>query len=378
MTAVVAILGASGEIGREVALRVARRDGIRLRLGARRASALADAATESGLTAEIRTTDIWDDASLRAFCAGADVVVSCAGPTYRVQGRAALAALRAGADYVDVGGDDPAREQIESSGLAHAGRALLSAGTVPGLSALLPRWLVERTGTRTRMTAWAGGMERCSRTVAQDMLLSLSSGGPNGKAYGTALAAWRGGRAEPRAHAVREGVRLPGFPGEVVLQPFLSAEAERVARRTRLLDLDWWNVWPTGQVWSLLARLPAVLSDPSLPTDEVVERMREASAVDLVGRAPWYRLRMHGVGDGGEAGIALSGDSSAVLTATMAAQTVFHLLDEERGEPGARFAADVVDADRVLDALGDEPRVRVELDGVVDGAVEGAVEEGEL
>jgi hypothetical protein len=330
---------------------------------------LADSLAESGLTGEIRVADIWDDASLDAFCAGADIVVSCAGPTYRVQGRVALAALRHGADYVDVGGDDPAREQIEQSGLGRAGRALLSAGTVPGLSALLPRWLVERTGALTRVTAWAGGMERCTRTVAQDMLLSLSAGGPRGTAYGTALAAWRSGRVAPRAHALREGTRLPGFPGDIVLQPFLSAEAERVALSTGMRDLDWWNVWPTGQVWSLLAQLPAVLADPTVSTDEVVERMCVASAVDLVGHDPWYRLRLHAHGDGGEAAVEISSESSAVLTATMAAATVAHLLATE-DEPGARFAADVVDAETVLGALAADPRVRLET--------EDTIEEGEL
>lgn len=370
MTATVAILGASGEIGREVALRVARLGGVQLRLGGRRASAIAESMAAAGLTAEIRATDLWDDASLEAFCAGADIVVSCAGPTYRVQGRVALAALRNGADYVDVGGDDPAREQIERSGLSHAGRALLSAGTAPGLSALLPRWLVGRTGTRTRMTAWAGGMERCTRTVAHDMLLSLSAGGPQGTAYGSALSAWRSGRIAPRAHAVREETRLPGFRGDVVMQPFFSAEAERVALSTGLRDFDWWNVWPSGQVWSLLAHLPSVLSDPAVSTDDVVERMCVASGVDLVGHNPWYRLRLHAQGEGGEAAVDISSDSSALLTATMAAETVAHLLTTTGEQPGVRFAADVVDAEAVLGALAADPRIRLET--------ESTIEEGEL
>lgn len=369
MTATVAVLGASGDVGREVAARVAQRSGVRLRLGGRRTSAIAESVAASDPTAEIRATDVWDDVSLDAFCAGADVVVSCVGPTYRIQGRVALAALRNGADFVDVGGDDPAREQVEQSGLRDAGRALLSAGTVPGLSALLPRRLSSTTGPRTRVTGWAGGMERCSRTVAHDMLLSLSAGGPGGTAYGSALSAWRSGRVEARALGVREGTKHPGFPGEIVMQPFLSAEAERVAAATGLRDFDWWNVWPDGQVWSLLARLPGVLSDPAVSTDDVVERMCVASGVDLVGHDPWYRLRVHARGDRGEATVDISSDSSAVLTATMAAETVNHVLSTH-GEPGPRFAADVVDAERVLGALAADPRVRLEAGN--------GIEEGEL
>lgn len=375
MTPLVAVLGATGRVGGEVSARLARlqhQGRLRLRVGGRRPDRLERLLEALGVPGEAIACDLWDDTSLAAFCRGADVVVGCAGPTYRIGGRIALAALRAGADHVDVGGDDPALEQIRDSEFADRGRVLLSAGTVPGLSALLPRWLAARG--HQRIEGWAGGMERCTTTVGQDMILSLSTGGPGGSPYGQPLAAWRNHRPQPRAELVREGVRLPGFGEETALQPLLSAEAERVARVLGLRELLWWNVWPHGQVWNMLGQLPALLADPGTSTDALVQRMCRASELDLVGHTPWYRMRIRGESASSSTTVDLACDSSAVLTSAMAAATVEHVL-EHPVPPGPGFAADIVDPARVLDVLRRDPRVLVHVD---DGTAHTEIEEGEL
>ncbi|MYS56904.1 epimerase, partial [Streptomyces sp. SID6013] len=67
---------------------------------------------------------------------------------------------------------------------------VLSAGALPGLSGLLPRWLARQgLDSAATLTAYCGGLETCSPTVAHDLMLSLSSGGADGAAYGEPLAA---------------------------------------------------------------------------------------------------------------------------------------------------------------------------------------------
>ncbi|MGM0353113.1 saccharopine dehydrogenase NADP-binding domain-containing protein, partial [Streptomyces sp. ECR3] len=143
-TPVIGVLGASGAVGRAAvhALRALGHTG--LRLGGRTPSALcAVAQEEPGRYDET----VWADADapqgLRAFTEGCHTVLNCAGPTYRLRATVASAALAAGAHCVDVAGDDPAAEDLSKDGdPARDGRTVvLSAGALPGLSSLLPRWL---------------------------------------------------------------------------------------------------------------------------------------------------------------------------------------------------------------------------------------------
>ncbi|MZG14600.1 NAD(P)H-binding protein, partial [Streptomyces sp. SID5914] len=167
---VIAVLGASGAVGRAAVRELRALGHTGLRLGGRTASALC-AVAEEDPTGHDET--VWADATapdgLRALTEGCDIVLNCAGPTYRLRATVASAALAAGADCVDVAGDDPAAEDLLAAGdPARDGRTVvLSAGALPGLSSLLPRWLAgQGLDGVSALTAHCGGLETCSPTVA--------------------------------------------------------------------------------------------------------------------------------------------------------------------------------------------------------------------
>src|SRR5919108_258567 len=83
-----------------------------LRVGGRRLELAHELAGELGNGCEAAALDLDDDASLARFCDGCRVVLDCTGPSFRVLDRVARAALRAGADYVGAGGDEPAYEAL--------------------------------------------------------------------------------------------------------------------------------------------------------------------------------------------------------------------------------------------------------------------------
>ena len=294
---------------------------------------------------------------LARFCAGCAVVLNCAGPSYRVRGRVAEAAVAAGADYVDVAGDEPAYADLSGSDLAARGRrAVLSAGMLPGLSGLLPGWLAERhpDGARGgRLTVWSGGLERCSRTVAADLVLSLGGTGTGGaadgpRAYGEPLAAWRSGRRESRALRPRDDAELPFFPGPVALRPYLSGEAERLARALRLDRLDWFNVFPGRRVRDVLA----AVGGSGRPLDEAADRLARACQVDLAGRRPYYRMVFAlRSAAGATATATLGAADSCRLTAAVGALAVTESL-AGRVPPGLHFAAEVLDPGRAAGLIG--------------------------
>jgi hypothetical protein len=323
---VIGVLGASGAVGRFAV--AALRDGGcgPLRLGARRPERLSPA------DGEVTAVDITDAASLAAFCDGLDVVLNCAGPTYALQETMALAALAAGAHYVDVGGDDPVHEKLAGV-LASDATVVLSAGTLPGLSALVPRWLAGRRPGGGRLVCHAGGLERCTETVAADFMLSLFVGGAHGEPFGAPLAAWRNGRRASRALRVAEDAEVPYFPDRATIQPILTAENERLAAMLGLAELDNWNVHPGPRVRALFTRLPGLA-----PADAAA-RLITAAEVDLAGRDPYYRMVF--TLDGARTAVVAT-DSSYRLTAFIGVLAVRAVLDGQI-TAGVHFAGEALD-----------------------------------
>ncbi|MFE1854897.1 saccharopine dehydrogenase NADP-binding domain-containing protein [Streptomyces sp. NPDC059489] len=350
----IGVLGASGAVGRAAVRELRALGHTGLRLGGRTASALCAVAEEdpSG-----HDETVWADATapdgLQAFTEGCDIVLNCVGPTYRLRATVASAALAAGAHCVDVAGDDPAAEDLFKDGdPAREGRTVvLSAGALPGLSSLLPRWLAgQGLDSASALTAYCGGLETCSPTVAHDLMLSLTSGGADGAAYGEALAAVRGGRRVPRALRIAEDAEHWAFQGRVALQPYLSGESERLATVLGLDRLDWYNVHPGPAVRSLLSLLPGRLAAGEDPV-ELADRLILAADLDLAGRKPYYVMDFALSGTASAqpatAGLTLRAASSYRLTAAVGALSVDAVL---RGEvpAGVHFACDVLDPDTVI------------------------------
>ncbi|MFC7824379.1 saccharopine dehydrogenase NADP-binding domain-containing protein [Streptomyces sp. NPDC057375] len=379
---VIGVLGASGAVGRAAVRELRALGHTGLRLGGRTASALSAVAAEdpAGHDETVRADATAAD-GLRAFTDGCDIVLNCVGPTYRLRATVASAALAAGAHCVDVAGDDPAAEDlVEGGDPARDGRTVvLSAGALPGLSSLLPRWLAgQGLDSAATLTAHCGGLETCSPTVAHDLMLSLGSGGADGAAYGEALAAVRGGRRVPRVLRTDEDTRHEAFPGRVAVQPYLSAESERLAAALGLDRLDWYNVHPGPAVRALLTLLPGRLAAGDDP-DRLAERLILAAGLDLAGRKPYYVMdfALSGTASGtpATAGLTLRAASSYRLTAAVGALAVDAVL---RGEvpAGVHFACDVLEPDRVVRHLLEHAVADLRFTGAAAGA--GQTEEGVL
>ncbi|MDG4782316.1 saccharopine dehydrogenase NADP-binding domain-containing protein [Micromonospora sp. WMMD961] len=347
----IGVLGATGSVGSAAVVHLHRLGAGPLRIGARRRAPLEKLAAD--VPAETVPVDVRDPVALAAFTAGCTIVLNCAGPTYELKETVARAALAAGAHCVDVAGDDPVREALHGRDLGDR-TVLLSAGTLPGLSNLLPRWLAGTEFDRVEaLSAWVGGVEHCSPVVAVDMLLSLQTGGAGGEAYGEANAAWRAGG--PRARALRpaEDVVVPMFPGPVAVQPFLSAETRRLAATLGLTTLDWFNVYPGPAVRALLTALPAAAREGA-DRQQLADRMIRAATVDLAGRQPYYQmvftLRGSRAGQASEARVVLRTPSSYRLTGLVGALATVAV---HRGAvpPGVHYAAEVLDPAAVVDAV---------------------------
>ncbi|GAA1959049.1 hypothetical protein [Amycolatopsis minnesotensis] len=312
----IAVLGASGAVGRGV-LAALRSRGIPVRGGSR----------SSGV-------DLFDDHSLATFVDGARLVVNCAGPSHGVARRVALAAMRAGADHVDAGGDGV--RVTPAPGRA----AVFAAGAAPGLSGVLPRALARRFDEVRSLVSYSGVRDRFTTAGAEDFLHGGSEAG----------AGWRRGQRVSSAVSRVDDLTLPRLPLPVVALPFFDEESASVARALSLVDATRYAFFEDGRLLAALGRVRGQR------VDDAVRSLREAAALDTAGRATHATLlvQLDGTSDGAvvtRTAIARAG-STAVMTAAVTVATALAVLAGEVAE-GTYQAAEVLD-----------PASASELDGV--------------
>ena len=317
----IGVLGASGDVGLASAQALLTLGVNELRLGGRDAvkgAHCVQVLQQQWPQARLQwvAADFTDARALAAFARGCDVLLNCAGPSWRVEARAAHAALQADAHYVDAAGHmhlDPAQWR---------GRcAVLGAGLQPGLTGLLPRWLAEQAFTQVRsLTSYFGLRDHFTAVAADDFLQGAVDGSSE------PLAAWHNGRCS-RALRRQRQVSVPCFPGQVHLLPYLNLEGERLAMQLNLEVGQWFNVITDGYV------LKALDQAHGLPRADAVQRLCQASRLDLSGQAPFVTLLLQLDGVYHEQALTrslvLSGAGNAALTGAMAAATVISVVEGE-------------------------------------------------
>lgn len=342
----IAVVGASGSVGRATVLQLRRWGVERLKLGARRLRSLPEHAFTEGVTHH--AVDATDPVSLRAFLEDVDCVVNCAGPAAVVGTSVLEAAAARGVDAVDVNGS---REAMRGLQVSNAGvRAVLACGMTPGLSAALPTWAARRALAAGAEVAAVllliGGRDRIGHTAALDIVQA---------------ARMRQSRVSPAAlpSAGADGVAL--LPDASALESFDSGiEALAGYDDEELHDLR--REWPGCHVaaWAVhagpasrRAMVQAALSDADLQT--VAQRIAAASEADCAGRSRFQQLLVEvlarsplGVQPAFRLKVRAT-DASALTAAALC--VALQAVVSGRVLPGLHLGADVLRSEQSVDEL---------------------------
>src|SRR5215468_10718704 len=228
VTSDVLLLGAAGNSGRPIAAELAARR-LSVRLAGRRRGPLEDLAqalAADGATADVRTVDAGDAASLAGAIAGVGVVLSTIGPFARQAGPVIDACLAARVPYVDIANEWPAVRGLldrDEQARAHVVALVTGAGFGPAATETLVLRLVEQLGAVPDLVrvAAAAGVTRQSDGVRQTMQESLS--------HGVALT-YRDGRvAEEALGSGATTLTFGGAQRQVLPGPVGDLEAARLA-----------------------------------------------------------------------------------------------------------------------------------------------------
>jgi Saccharopine dehydrogenase NADP binding domain len=337
----VGIVGAYGQVGRQVAADLAGVPGLRLRLGGRNGARLA----ELGGVGETRVVDALDEGALARFCAGCDLVVNASGPAHVVRDRVALAALAAGAHYVDPGGDVALHKLIgalDPSLRRHGLGFVLSAGWVTGMTGVLPTFAVDTAEDHLdrieSVELLYGDCSDWSTAGFEDVLDHVLHHSDFGwYEHGRWIP---GGGLRLLRRPRRQ--RLPGDFGKAQTIPHFERELTRIGAVRAYPRVVAW-VAPLIGNWDTLRLMVLGRRSPERAARLLGELMeRERAKRECHG---FVKVNVDGERDGGPAqvrAVALMARGQEWIPGAVCATAVRHVLDAPR--PGLAYLADAVDA----------------------------------
>ena len=130
---------------------------------------------------EYMRVDIFDAQSLHRFAEGLDILVNCAGPSYKIGAAAAKAVYGTDTVYIDAFGGAAAEIDIDGA----KGTFILSAGSFPGFSGVVPLYIAEKYFDRVdSFTMISENNEESSYGAFYDLVMSSVNGfGKSGYMY---------------------------------------------------------------------------------------------------------------------------------------------------------------------------------------------------
>lgn len=326
--------------------------------------------------------DLYKEEELAAFCKECDVILNCAGPSYLVGDRVAVAAARENAFYIDTFGASLIEDSLLKKGLEKESVFIIAAGSFPGLSGILPRWLAgQGFDSAVSMYSFAGGREHCSPCAGLDLLLSSVSN------YGTPGAYIKNGSIVRALDEHYEKVYIPFLKEEVYQQKFLNDETVKLASLLQLKEACWYNMsvdkTVNDAIFNSSARLSMDRSEQAL--QETIGELCAAAAMALCGKQPWYVMTTELQGEKrGELirkRCILRSKSSYELSGVVAAAAVETLL-KRKMEPGIYWACEVLDPVETVEMLFSAKAAAsidiVDIPPVRENDVQGQMEEGKL
>jgi hypothetical protein len=169
-------------------------------------------------------------------------------------------------------------------------------------------------------------------------------------------------------------VVVPFLPGRVTAYPYLSREAERLARMLDLVEARWYQVFPANSyVLMTLSRVQEALAR-GVDTLQVTHDLVRAADLDLFGRQPYQQMIFQLDGTAHLQPLTrtalLRAASTYQLTGALAGLAASALLSESL-PTGTHYAADVLNPE-TIEQLHGAPGI-LELD-VFDGPIEAGVD----
>ena len=294
--------------------------------------------------------DILNRNELESFCKNCNVIINCAGPSYYLSKGIAEVSKEKNIGYVDIFGVDIFKTLGESKN----NTIILGAGSLPGLSGMLPAWMKNKIDTDNieKMKIYAGGNEEVTTVACVDYLLSIFRG------FGKSDVYCSEGKV---SKSTKESVILPEvFPSNSMGFEYLTEEMMLSASKNKIQELHWYNVQIQTSYKNIMNEaFLQVLKNPKKDNIfQVAKKVKDKILKDTENTEKWYRIWIEAVKDGRMESCGFKCDNSSIISGKIAAICAEKLYDFNNN-PGIYWPFEVLNSEQVLETLISEGILKV-------------------
>ena len=289
--------------------------------------------------------DVYNDESLREFCDRCDVILNCAGPSYIIGDKVALATLANNVMYVDAFGGNTLEDKLEP--VKNKGIFVISAGCNPGLSGVIARFLIDKFSNLNKISIFFGGQEKGSRNACADIILSSLNG------YGipeSSIENFNVIKNYSNNIGYKE-MNLQGINEPVQVQSYLTKEMIRFSKRFNVPTVESFQIIPDIKSQSLfkdgcmkIALCKDLKSDMWNIIDKIVDQNNTLNKT----KNKWTAIHGKVEEEGYE--ITIKAYDSSVISGYVAALVVENII-ENKYENGVYWPFEILNPKVTIEAL---------------------------
>lgn len=311
----IGILGAYGDIGIHVLRALKRLQYTRVRCGVHSLDKITSKMYEEFPQAEWVQADAAVEKSLASFVNGCSTVLSCVAPSFYFSDKIARVCVKKGCKYVDSGYN----ERLFSFRNTKI-PLVFAAGTSPGLSALLCRYLGGKFTLPQKLTYIIGIMNGFTHGAAWDYLQGITD------KNNVPIAAYRNGIMQKNTCFRKQNVQLPLFRRNVNLLPFFDYDSQIVSTFLTLQDADFYLAVDGVHLQNALDKARIVFIKDR---ESAIHELIKASKLELLDKEKYlnFLIEIHGMIGKQKAvkTLVLSADMPSFLTAVVAATAAIYV-----------------------------------------------------
>lgn len=308
---------------------------------------------------EWKMVDIFEKNSLEEFCDDCKIIINCAGPSYKIGAKIAIVADKMGVDYIDAFGGGFLEKEIVRNCLNRSNYKIFSAGSMPGFSGIIPRFLIEKYSTIDEFKIYEGSFEKSGIAASEDIILSSVNG------FGLKDTFIENG-VYTKDPMTQDAIIVPGVPDPVVCQYYLTEEIIHFQKKYAVPNLKFIHMSSNKEISRMLSNActEAIFSDDNrikTMAFEISNKMNLCVAY----KKSWYAYIVEFITQHKHKRCIISAQESAEICAVIIDHIITLILDKKKNK-GIYWAYDFADAADIINTLSEEKIIKYSLLDVAD------------
>lgn len=236
--------------------------------------------------------NIDNESELMNFCLGCSIIVNCAGPSLKIGKKIAVYSTLAKAIYIDPYGSEVLKKQIIEENIEKENIYVLSAGSCPGFTEMLPIFISNsRLDRMDRVEVYSGNKENMGYAAGMDYVLSVKHG------CGFSYAEILDGKINVDNSSKMKKIKIKGIDDNLYAQKYLYREFIDVAEKSNNFNnASFYNIFCNDELHRILLNACSIIN---ISKDEkhIKNLIYEVSKLKI--DLPWFiaKVKAEGIKD---------------------------------------------------------------------------------